>query len=76
MRRRFVVGVALLVGSFGTGCPEIYGKWGSLDDAIREDIEEERRQRVEEQNTPPGKCPDGKPPRNICDVTPCRWDCP
>jgi hypothetical protein len=76
MRRRFVVAVALLVGSFGTGCPETYGKNGYLDDAISEDLEEERRQKVEEQNTLLGKCPDGKPPRDICEGGICYRGCP
>jgi hypothetical protein len=76
MRRRFMLGVALLVGLVGTGCPENYGKGGYLDDEMREDIDEARKQRVEEQNTPPGMCPNGKPPRERCEGGICSRRCP
>jgi hypothetical protein len=75
MRRRFVVAVALLVGSFGTGCPENYGKGGYLDDEMHEDIEDERRQKIEEQNTRPGLCPNGKPPIDVCENGICFRGC-
>jgi hypothetical protein len=76
MRRRFVLGVALLVSLVGTGCPETYGKNGYLDDAIGKDIEEEQRQREEEQNTPQGLCPDGNPPGEVCKEGICFRGCP
>ncbi len=76
MRRWFVRGVALLVGLVGTGCPENYGKGGYLDDEMAEDIQEARNQREEEQNTPPGLCPNGKPPGEVCKGGICYRGCP
>ena len=76
MRRWFALGVALSVGTLGTGCPELYGTEGYFDDAMRKDIEEQRRQRREEERTQPGLCPDGKPPREDCKGGPCIRECP
>jgi len=53
MRWPFVLGIALLAGFLGTGCPEaIYGKGGSLDDAMAEDIEEQQDERQRELGMP------------------------
>jgi hypothetical protein len=79
MRRRFVLGVALLVGSLGTGCPELYGKEGYLDDAMRKDIKEQERERRREQGIPE-PCPDGRLPAKECKGSgsemKCHWTCP
>ena len=79
MRRRFVLGVALLVGALGTGCPEFYGKEGYLDDAIRKDIREQQRERRREQGIPE-PCPDVRRPVKDCkdpqNPTKCHWTCP
>ncbi|MCY1074148.1 hypothetical protein [Archangium lansingense] len=48
MRWPFVLGIALLTGFLGTGCPEVYGKRGSLDDAMAEDMEEQQDERRRE----------------------------
>jgi hypothetical protein len=49
MRWGLVLGIALLAGMGGTGCPEqLYGKGGALDDAMREDIEEQYDERQRE----------------------------
>ncbi len=49
MRWGLVLGIALLAGTVGTGCPEhVYGKGGALDDAMREDTEEQFDERQRE----------------------------
>lgn len=82
MRWPFVLGIALLTGFMGTGCPEIYGKGGYLDDAMREDIHEQmrerREQRRQEQQQAP-RCPEGKSAELVCagsaDSKQCHWEC-
>jgi hypothetical protein len=79
MRWRFTVGIALLVGTLGTGCPEhVYGRGGSLDDAMLEDMEEQQDERQRELGTPV-PCRDGSSPRRICEdpkqPETCHWDC-
>jgi len=78
MRWRFALSIAVVAGTLGTGCPEAhYGKGGYLDDAMQKDIEEQRQRRLEEEKTLQGKCPDGKPPRDICEGSlPCYRGCP
>lgn len=76
MRQWSVLGVALLVVTLGTGCPELYSKGGYMDDAMREDMEEQQRQRREEERTQPGLCPDGKPPKERCEDGLCYRRCP
>jgi hypothetical protein len=77
MRWWLAPGLTLVAGTVGTGCPETYGKGGYLDDAMQKDIEEQRQRRLEEEKTLPGKCPDGKPPRDICEgSSPCYRGCP
>jgi hypothetical protein len=71
MRRRLVLCIAVLVGSFGTGCPETYGKGGLLDQAMHRDVMEEMEE----------VCADGRPRRQICDdpqapISTCPWRCP
>ncbi|WNG33479.1 hypothetical protein F0U61_07505 [Archangium violaceum] len=79
MHWSLVVGIALLVVPFGTGCPETYGKGGYLDDAMEEDIKEQWRERQREKQLS-RTCGDGKPPRDICDdpkdARTCHWGCP
>ncbi|HYO67681.1 MAG TPA: hypothetical protein VEU33_16520 [Archangium sp.] len=48
MRWPFVLGITLLAGFLGTGCPETYGKRGTLDDAMAEDLEEQQDERQRE----------------------------
>ncbi|WP_257454780.1 hypothetical protein [Archangium lipolyticum] len=78
MRWGLVLGIALLVGSLGTGCPEqIYGREGYLDDAMREDIEEQHDERQRELGKPV-PCRDGKRLVQICDPSTgkvCHWEC-
>ncbi|MFY0563860.1 hypothetical protein ACN28E_08440 [Archangium lansingense] len=82
MRWPFVLGIALLTGFLGTGCPEVYGRGGYLDDAMREDIQEQMRERREQrrwEKEKPEPCPDGKPPTQVCDdpadSKKCHWEC-
>jgi hypothetical protein len=78
MRWPFVLGIALLAGFLGTGCPETYGKRGSLDDAMAEDIEEQQDERQRELGNP---VPCSKPrtldwvcaDENRRDT--CHWEC-
>ncbi len=82
MRWPFVLGIALLAGVLGTGCPETYGKRGSLDDAMAEDIQEQmrerREQRRQEKELAP-RCPEGKTAELVCDDSAdskqCHWEC-
>jgi len=53
MRWPFVLGIALLAGFLGTGCPEaLYGKGGYLDDAMAEDTDEQQDERQRELGKP------------------------
>jgi hypothetical protein len=79
MRWGLVLGIALLAGTLGTGCPEqIYGKGGALDDAMRQDIEEQHNERQREMGKPIG-CSDGKKLIEICRGSgtseKCYWEC-
>ena len=80
MRRLIMLGSALLVGLGGSGCPEVYGKGGSLDDAMREDIEAEQedRRRIQDRwkSRSAEPCPEGKTRKMECDASDaCRWVC-
>jgi hypothetical protein len=79
MRWGLVLGISLLAGMGGTGCPEhLYGKGGALDDAMREDIEEQHDERQRELGNPVW-CRDGKELIEICRGSgpskKCHWDC-
>ncbi len=79
MRGWLTLGMALLAGAFGTGCPEhVYGKGGALDDAMHEDTEEQQDERQRELGRPV-PCRDGSPLRKRCDdpkrPETCHWDC-
>ncbi len=81
MHRLIMLGSALLVGLGVSGCPEVYGKGGSLDDAMREDIEaqlreqrEAQRHRRKDMSTEP--CPEGQSRKQECESEAgCRWVC-
>ncbi len=81
MCRRFTVGLALLVGSLGTGCPELYGKDGYLDDAMEKDIQEQQEERRQELLTEPKGCKDRKKKRiwrcegPVDQPRDCHWEC-
>jgi hypothetical protein len=63
----------------GTGCPEeLYGKGGSLDDAMAKDVEEQQDERQRELGKPV-PCPPGKHLMWSCDDEKrretCHWEC-
>ncbi|KFA89849.1 hypothetical protein [Archangium violaceum] len=78
MRWPFVLGIALLAGFMGTGCPETYGKRGTLDDAMAEDMEEQRDERKRELGEPV-PCTKPRELTRVCDDenqrTTCHWEC-
>jgi hypothetical protein len=78
MRWPFVLGIALLAGFLGTGCPETYGKRGSLDDAMAEDIEEQQDERQRELGEPV-KCRGRRKLVWVCADDrrreTCHWEC-
>jgi hypothetical protein len=78
MRWPFVLGIALLAGFLGTGCPETYGKRGTLDDAMAEDMEERQDERQRELGKPV-PCTKPKALTWVCENEKrrdtCRWEC-
>jgi hypothetical protein len=66
-----------------TGCPDVYGKGGKLDQAMSKDIkdmQEERkrelRERREDMDDDEGQyCPEGKVEVRDCTSYPCTLEC-
>ena len=82
MHRRFVVAAALWGVTFGTACPETYGKGGYLDDAMEQDIRQqmqERREQSRREKEKAPRCGDGRSAKKICDdpahPDECHWEC-
>ena len=74
-----VVGLLVL----GTGCPDVYGKGGKLDQAMEKDVKdmhEERKRELRERERSMDDdegwhCPDGKVEVRDCTSLPCKVSC-
>jgi hypothetical protein len=81
MRQRAMLTVAMGLLVLGTGCPEVYGKGGTLDQAMEKDLkamQEERRRELRERNPDDdeeGQCPEGKVEVRDCTSLPCKVEC-
>jgi hypothetical protein len=75
MHRRFVVAVALWGMTFGTACPETYGKKGALDDAMEEDVAEQHEEMLRQQGKPVPCRKKGERQVQVCSGATCHWEC-
>jgi hypothetical protein len=72
-----VMGLSVL----GTGCPDVYGKGGKIDQAMAKDIkdmQEERKRELREQRMDDDEgwhCPEGKVEVHDCTSLPCKVEC-
>ncbi|WP_257457647.1 hypothetical protein [Archangium lipolyticum] len=82
MRRAMLI-AAMGLMVLGTGCPEVYGKGGKLDQAMEMDLkamQEERRRELkgreqELDDEEEGHCPEGKVEVRDCTSLPCKVEC-
>ncbi|WP_152622337.1 hypothetical protein [Archangium violaceum] len=83
MSRRAMLAVVVGLLVLGTGCPDVYGRGGKLDQAMAKDIkdmQEERRrelmERREDMDDDEGShCPEGKVEVRDCTSYPCKVEC-
>jgi hypothetical protein len=80
MSRRAVLVAVMGLSMLGTGCPDVYGIGGKLDQAMAKDIQEmqeERRRELRErqEEVEEGSCPEGKVEVLDCTSYPCKVQC-
>ncbi|HEX5752521.1 MAG TPA: hypothetical protein VFZ09_40320 [Archangium sp.] len=83
MTRRAMLAAVMGLLILGTGCPDVYGKGGKLDQAMAKDIQDmqeerrrELRERREDMEDDEGQhCPEGKMEVRDCTSYPCKVEC-